>query len=131
MLRLRSNDPEQPLVQIILKGLGYEIAPIILNQPAECIANPGETVRFSVEAVGAGDLTYQWASLSGNLRNGDRISGATSSSVSGVERAETVSVPSGFTPGSDYRVRAVSLWLEEHGGGTPVYGQSDKPFTVQ
>lgn len=49
-------------------------SPLILTQPESYTVNAGDSVIFSVEAIGSGTLGYQWR------RNGLSISGATASS---------------------------------------------------
>lgn len=56
--------------------LGGLTAPAITTQPSAQTVNVGATATFSVSATGSAPLAYQW------MRNGNGISGATSSSHS-------------------------------------------------
>ena len=49
--------------------------PVITSQPISRTVDPGSTVNFAVTAVGTSPLYYQW------YRNGEQISGATSSTL--------------------------------------------------
>jgi len=51
--------------------------PTITQQPQPCDVCVGSTVTFTLSAVGAGTLTYQWQKDGGNLSDGGDISGAT------------------------------------------------------
>ncbi|NVN92907.1 MAG: hypothetical protein HXX11_20245 [Desulfuromonadales bacterium] len=52
------------------------VAPSIIDQPQSASVTVGRTATFSVRAMGAATLTFQW------LRNGSAINGATSASYS-------------------------------------------------
>ena len=54
--------------------LTVNVPPSITSQPANQIVTLGQTATFTVVATGAAPLSYQWQ------RNGNNISGATSSS---------------------------------------------------
>jgi alpha-tubulin suppressor-like RCC1 family protein len=78
------TSPGFPLNQIIGIGSGWthvlalrtgNTAPLITGQPADQYAPAGQTVSFSVSAIGLATLAYQWQS------NGVAISGATSSTL--------------------------------------------------
>jgi N-acetylmuramoyl-L-alanine amidase len=56
-------------------------APTITAQPQNRTVNPGATVQFSVTATGPAPLSYQWRKNGGNLSNGGKISGATSTTL--------------------------------------------------
>ncbi len=53
-------------------GVNHETTPYIINQPSDQYAFAGDTVSFSVEAVGTNPMSYQWQ------KNGTDITGATS-----------------------------------------------------
>ena len=55
--------------------LGVDTRPAITRQPVSLAANAGTTVTFTVQATGAGTLTYQWR------KNGSPVTGATSSTL--------------------------------------------------
>jgi hypothetical protein len=61
-------------------------SPIITAQPASQTSAAGSAVSFSVAAIGAAPLSYQWQANGGtgftNLLNGGQISGATSNVLS-------------------------------------------------
>ena len=61
--------PNFPLNQLIGLGCGWNHAlvirtgnstPLIIGQPASQLASPGQTVTFSVQAIGLAALQYQW-----------------------------------------------------------------------
>jgi PKD repeat protein len=54
-----------------------KVAPEILIHPVDASVGIGDVVEFQVEAAGAGNLTYQWRKNGGALVDDDRISGAT------------------------------------------------------
>ncbi|MFO1475707.1 MAG: immunoglobulin domain-containing protein [Verrucomicrobiota bacterium] len=53
-------------------------APVILYQPWNIAANPGEPVPIRVDATGSSPLAYQWRKNGIDLENGGSVSGATS-----------------------------------------------------
>ena len=55
--------------------LAVDTRPAIILQPISRAANPGTTVTFTVQATGAGTLSYQWR------KNGSVRAGATSSTL--------------------------------------------------
>jgi hypothetical protein len=61
-------------------------APLILIQPVSQTAIAGSTATFSVTAIGAPPLYYQWQFNGNNLADGGQISGSTTSTllISGV-----------------------------------------------
>jgi RHS repeat-associated protein len=52
--------------------------PVVLVSPIDQTATPGTDITFSVTAIGAAPLNYQWRFNGTDLLNGGRISGATS-----------------------------------------------------
>ena len=54
-------------------SLTVDSVPLVTNQPVARAACPGESVTFSIEATGAGPVTFQWR------RDGQAIAGATAS----------------------------------------------------
>jgi alpha-tubulin suppressor-like RCC1 family protein len=103
------TNPGFPLNQIIGIGSGWmhvlalrtgNTVPLITGQPADQYAPAGQTVSFSVSAIGLATVEYQWQS------NGVAISGATSSTLTltnvqaADEAAYNVVVTSSDTGGS-------------------------------
>ena len=103
------TNPGFPLNQIIGIGSGWthvlalrtgNTVPLITGQPADQYAPAGQTVSFSVSAIGLASLEYQWQS------NGVAISGANSSTLTltnvqaADEAAYNVVVTSSDTGGS-------------------------------
>jgi uncharacterized repeat protein (TIGR03803 family) len=50
--------------------------PYINNQPSSQSVGAGDTIQFSVDALGTALLSYQWLKAGNNLNNGGNISGA-------------------------------------------------------
>jgi gliding motility-associated-like protein/uncharacterized repeat protein (TIGR01451 family) len=61
-------------------SLFFDTIPSIITQPINKTACAGDTVRFSIKAIGSG-LTYQWRKGIINLNNSSTISGATSDTL--------------------------------------------------
>ena len=78
---------------LTVKGLG----PDITSQPASANVAPGATAKFTVQATGAGTLTYQWQISVPNSTTFTPITGATASSYTTAAMAESAS-------GTRYRV---------------------------
>jgi uncharacterized delta-60 repeat protein len=55
--------------------------PMITSQPASLTRNFGSAASFSVSAVGNSPLTYQWFKAGAALANGDKYSGAATSTL--------------------------------------------------
>ena len=55
--------------------------PVIIQQPAGETVNAGQMVTFNVVATGAPAPVFQWRRDGTNLSNGDRVSGAATSSL--------------------------------------------------
>ncbi len=71
-------------------SLSLITAPVITKQPDSFSVVAGDTVTFTVGALGQAPLQYQWQYDGTNLVNGGRISGATSSAltITGVQSAQ-------------------------------------------
>jgi hypothetical protein len=65
-------------INVNINGIGYALtnAPVINNQPSADVVNYGGSAQFSVVALGAPPLSYQWYS------NGVSVAGATGSALS-------------------------------------------------
>ena len=55
--------------------------PVILVEPVSRVANPGQTVMFTVSAGGTAPLSYQWLWEGTPLVNGEKVLGAQSSQL--------------------------------------------------
>ncbi len=55
--------------------------PTITQHPSSQTVAPGDTATFTVQAIGDAPLSYQWQKDGGDLSNGGRISGATSTTL--------------------------------------------------
>jgi photosystem II stability/assembly factor-like uncharacterized protein len=58
------------------------LSPIIIAQPANQTNDFGSVAGFSVQAVGAGTLSYQWQRDGTNLTDGGKISGSSTTDLS-------------------------------------------------
>ncbi len=66
-----------PLPWDLYMAMVNNTTPTILQHPTAATVCPGTTAAFSVNAVGAGTLNYQWQKNSVDLTNGGRYSGCT------------------------------------------------------
>jgi RHS repeat-associated protein len=118
--------------------------PVVLVSPIDQTATPGTDITFSVTAIGAAPLNYQWRFNGTDLLNGGRISGASSNilAITSVQMSDAGSytvvitnvagsvtssppavltlrepTPSGFVPGS----------IVSHSDGTFQFTLSSEP----
>ncbi|MEA4846301.1 MAG: immunoglobulin domain-containing protein [Clostridiaceae bacterium] len=76
-----STDPAIQAASLASVTMAYA-APSITGQPADQTVTIGGSAQFTVTAAGSSTLTYQWKKGGGNLSDGDRISGATTATIS-------------------------------------------------
>lgn len=69
------GDTTALLDNVAIVPVAADTAPYLTRQPQAVVANPGESVTFTAQAIGSLPLGYQW------LKDGAPLSGATSTSL--------------------------------------------------
>lgn len=112
--------------------------PFISRQPSDLEVVPGEPAAFVVQAIGTQPLSYRWQKNGSDLSDGDRISGATTTTLSisdcryddrGSYRC-VVSNPEGSATSNEANLSVVVAFMVESRSGGQNYDRYSEVGTV-